>query len=82
MLNKLSVKMKMPGPNVLGDSTVHQLPLFFLNMYGLRLAPLKHCKDVSEAVQGFAISGISIALEADSKPTSVFAGVGSEDNAG
>ena len=47
-----------------------------------RLAPLKHCKEVSEAVESFSVSGISLPLEADSKTTSVFAGVGSEDNAG
>jgi hypothetical protein len=56
--------------------------LYSLDTVGHRLAPLKHCKEVSEAVKGFTISGISMGLEADSKPTSVFAGVGSEDNAG
>ena len=33
-------------------------------------------------MEDFSVSGVSLSLEADSKPTSVFAGVGSEDNAG
>ena len=65
------------------ESLCLQLPHSFLSLVPLlRLAPLKHCSEVSEAVNGFSISGISVALEADLKPTSVFSGVGSEDTSG
>ena len=51
-------------------------------LHAHRLAPLKHRQDISDAVRDFSVSGLSLSQEADSKPTSVYYGVGNEDNAG
>lgn len=41
-----------------------------------------HAEEITEAVQDYTVSGVSVLQEASSKPANVYLGIGSDDDMG